>query len=41
MAIDEYNALHENCNDFWSFDDSLFFAGTLASTIGYGNIAPR
>jgi len=41
LAVEEYVLLHDNCVDFWSFDDSLFFAGTLASTIGYGNIAPR
>jgi potassium channel subfamily K protein 2 len=30
-----------DCTDNWSFHTSFFFAGTVATTIGYGSITPK
>ena len=31
----------KHCTKKWSYHDALFFAGTLGTTIGYGNVTPK
>ena len=41
FAIEQFILLSENCKEKWGFHDALFFAGTLATTIGYGSVTPE
>ena len=40
FSINNYLALSSDCTDNWNFHNSFFFAGTVATTIGYGSITP-
>ncbi|CAG5108657.1 Oidioi.mRNA.OKI2018_I69.chr1.g3896.t1.cds [Oikopleura dioica] len=40
FGINNYLALKKDCTDHWNFHNAFFFAGTVATTIGYGNISP-
>ena len=40
FGVENYLALQERCTNNWNFHNSFFFAGTVATTIGYGNITP-
>ena len=40
FAIDQFLILFSSCKTDWSYHNALFFTGTLASTIGYGNNTP-
>jgi len=35
------NRLQTDCHEKWNYHNAFFFAGTLATTIGYGNNAPE
>ncbi|CBY08105.1 unnamed protein product [Oikopleura dioica] len=41
FGINNFLALKTDCTDNWSFHSSFFFAGTVATTIGYGSITPK
>nr|XP_039259396.1 potassium channel subfamily K member 16-like isoform X1 [Styela clava] len=36
-----FTSLTSTCTDNWSFEGSVFFAGTVVTTIGYGNMSPK
>ena len=36
FGINNYLALKKDCTDHWNFHNAFFFAGTVATTIGYG-----
>ena len=40
FSINNYLTLSRDCTDNWDFHNSFFFAGTVATTIGYGSITP-
>lgn len=40
FGVNNYVKLESDCHDKWNYHNSFFFAGTLATTIGYGNNAP-
>ena len=40
FSINNYLALSSDCTNNWNFHNSFFFAGTVATTIGYGSITP-
>ena len=39
FGINNYLALKKDCTDHWNFHNAFFFAGTVATTIGYGKSA--
>ncbi|CAG5079392.1 Oidioi.mRNA.OKI2018_I69.PAR.g9243.t1.cds [Oikopleura dioica] len=41
FGVNNYLSLNKDCHERWNYHNAFFFAGTLASTIGYGNIAPE
>ena len=41
FGVNNYVKLESDCHDKWNYHNSFFFAGTLATTIGYGNNAPE
>ena len=41
MLSRKYTELETACNMKWNFHNSLFFAGTVATTIGYGKLTPQ
>ena len=41
FSISNYVALQSDCEKKWNFHNSFFFSGTLATTIGYGNVVPE
>ena len=40
FGVNNYVKLDSVCHHKWNYHNSFFFAGTLATTIGYGNNAP-
>ena len=41
FGIEHYSQLKELCNKKWDYHNAFFFTGTLATTIGYGNLVPK
>ncbi|CBY08551.1 unnamed protein product [Oikopleura dioica] len=41
MVIRKYTELETACEVKWNFHNALFFAGTVATTIGYGKVTPE
>lgn len=41
FGVNNYLRLQTDCHEKWNYHNAFFFAGTLATTIGYGNNAPE
>ena len=39
-AVDRATMIADGCTNNWSFLNSYYFAGTVVTTIGYGNVYP-
>lgn len=39
--FDNYVTATSHCQNQWNFHSSFFFAGTVATTIGYGHMVPQ
>jgi hypothetical protein len=39
--LDNYVTAKSHCKNQWNFHSSFFFAGTVATTIGYGHMVPQ
>jgi hypothetical protein len=40
IVTENYFNLIESCAEKWTFHSAFFFAGTVATTIGYGQLVP-
>ena len=39
-AVDRATMIADGCTNYWSFLNSYYFAGTVVTTLGYGNVYP-
>ena len=39
-AVDRATMMADGCTNYWSFLNSYYFAGTVVTTLGYGNVYP-
>ena len=41
IVVENYYSLEESCSPSWNYHSAFFFAGTVATTIGYGRLGLR
>ena len=43
FSVFAYTSYVENCMDVdqWSYDNAFLYVGSVASTVGYGNVIPK